>query len=228
MEEFIAILQTTALFRGIEAAKIAALCRDLGCYQRVYNRGNFLWQQGESVSRAGVVLSGCVQAEKSCADGSTVIVTSHGVGALFGDILMSAEHTGSPVSLVAAEDAKVLFLPFENMMREGVSAEREALERFRLNLLGEMSEKYWFLHRKLSYLSAHGMRKRLSLWLLDGTDGDGVVSFALGREQLADFLGVNRSALCRELSRMKKEGLIVPARGRIRILQMEEIRRLAE
>ncbi len=228
MEEFINILQTTALFRGIEAAKIAALCRDLGCYRRSYYKGNFLWQQGESVKTAGVVLSGSVQAEKSCADGSTVIVTSHGVGALFGDILMSAEHTGSPVGIVAAEDTQVLFLPSENMMREGISAEHEALERFRLNLLGEMSEKYWLLHRKLGYLSAHGMRKRLSLWLLDCADESGAVTLSLGREQLAAFLGVNRSALCRELSRMKAEGLVQPGRREICITNMEEIRRLAE
>lgn len=228
MEEFAAILQKTALFRGIEAEKIIQLCRDLGCYQRTYHKGNFLWQQGENVSCAGVVLSGSVQAEKSGADGSGIIAAHHGTGALFGDILMSSEHTGSPVSIVAAEDTRVLFLPFVNMMREGACAERDALERFRLNLLGEMSEKYWLLHRKIGYLSAHGMRKRLSLWLLDETDESGLVTFSLSREQLAAFLGVNRSALCRELSRMKAEGLIMPKRGSIRILQMKALRRLVE
>lgn len=228
MEDFVAILEKTALFRGIEPEKIAVLCRDFGCYRRAYHKGNFLWQEGESVKSAGVVLSGCVQAEKSTADGATVIAASHGVGALFGDILMSAEQTGSPVSIVAAEDTQVLFLPLSHMMREGVSAEREALERFRLNLLGEMSEKYWALHRKLGYLSAHGMRKRLAMWMLDEADGEGNVRFSLGREKLAAFLGVNRSALCRELSRMKAERLIVPARGCIRLLEVEELRRLAE
>ena len=153
MEQIVEVLKRTPLFCGIEPEKIAGLCRDFGCFKRSYHKGNLLWQQGEEVRCAGVVLSGCVQAEKSTSDGSSVLVARHGVGSLFGDILMSSQRTESPVDIVAAEDAQVLFLPFEHMMREGVSPEREALERFRLNLLGEMSEKYWVLHRKLGYLS---------------------------------------------------------------------------
>ena len=228
MEKILKVLEKTALFYGIERKKILILCHDFGAFQRAYHKGSFLWQQGDSVSSAGIVLSGCVQAEKSAADGASVIVARHGVGALFGDILMSSEGAGSPVSLVAAADTQVLFLPFERMMREGASRERDALERFRLNLIAEMSGKYWQLNRKVSYLSVYGMRKRLAMWILDNVSPDGEVTLSLNREQLAAFLGVNRSALCRELSRMKEEGLLEPMKKSIQILNMEEICRLAE
>ena len=230
MEDYLPVLRRTAVFEGIGEAEIAELCRAFGCRSAYYPRGSALWRRGDPVESAGIVLSGCIQAEQNGADGALRVAARHGAGALFGDVLMSSRLQRSPVDVVAAEDTHVLFLPLGQIMRDTDVSCRDAQVRFRLNLLAEISDKYWALYRRLGWLSAPSLRAKLARRLLSERAERGTDSFVLSgtRETLAAELGANRSALSRELGALQRAGLLRARRGSFVLCDIAALRRLAD
>ena len=197
MADFLAVLERTALFDGLDGGEIDALCRSLGCRRAYYERGSVILKRGARVRSAGIVLSGTVQAERNGADGS----------------------------LVAAEDAAVLFVPLDALM----SGEGAALTRVRLNLLSELSEKYWAQSERLALLRLPTLRAKLSRLLLNVREEQGGDRVRLSgtRETLAAELGVNRSALSRELGNMRRDGLLSVNRAAITLLDVAALQKNA-
>lgn len=224
MEDMIRVLSRCVLFRGLSEEEIAELCRCLGARQTTYRKGEALWFSGDAVDRCGIVLSGRICAENISGDGHRSIVASHGPGAVFGDALMSLPGSVSPADIRAAEPSSVLFLPFEKLMG-GCAGCCRAHTRLRQNLLAEISEKFFALRRKISYLSIRSLRGRIARLLLDEAGLRRSDTFSLGcsREELADTLGVNRSALSRELGRMKGEGILDTYRDSFKLLDRKRL-----
>lgn len=230
MDQFLTILKDLKLFAGISCGEIVPLCRCFGCYTAYYEKGAILWSRGDCVKAAGIVLSGCVQAEQNTAGGVQRIVARHSAGSLFGDVLMSSQMQKSPVDIVACENTQVLFLPLANIMSNSDDRLMSSQIRFRLNLLSEISDKYWVLYRRISCLTAPTMRGRIARYLLNEREEQGseVVKLSCTRETMAAQLCVNRSAMCRELGRMQCEGLLTLQRRTCRILNASELKLLAE
>lgn len=229
MEDFLPLLETTALFDGLSRAEIAALCGALRCRTAYYPKGSVILRRGERAGHAGVVLSGGVRAERNDADGTLHVVARHARGALFGDVLSVSRDRGSPVDVVAEEDTAVLFVPLAALMEDGAPELCAARTRVRRNLLAELSEKYWALSRRLDWLRAATLRAKLARLLLYERRERGSDAFTLSgtRETLASELGVNRSALSRELGNMAREGLLTARRGRFALLDVEGLEKIA-
>ncbi len=230
MEKYLHLLERTALFEGVSRAEIGALCRALGCRTAAYPKGSVILRRAERVENAGVVLSGSVQAERNGADGTLRIHARQGALGIFGDVLSVSRAEESPVDVVAAEDTEVLFVPLAAVMRDLGPEHRTALERVRLNLLRELSEKYWTLNRQAELLRAPTLRARIARRLLAERREQESDDFTLPgtRETQASELGVNRSALSRELGKMSRDGLLTASRGRFCLLDVPMLYRLAE
>lgn len=205
-----------ALFAGIAPDGIGELLSRLRARERRYGRGEALWLTGDRVTECAVILSGAVRAESLSASGERSLTAVHGPGALVGDVLMASQNGKSPVDVIAAQDTAALLLPYRAVM----ASQESGAARLRENLLGEIAEKYWRLRRRTEYLARRSLRGRIAAYLLDAAAdaGGNTVALAMRREDLADYLGANRSALCRELSRLRAEGSIDCRRERI-ILQ---------
>jgi len=229
MEDMMHVLSGCALFRGLSEGEIAELCRCLGARQTAYRKGEVLWFCGDAVDRCGIVLSGRICAENISGDGNRSVIASHGPGAVFGDVLMSLPGSVSPADILAAEPSSVLLLPFEKLMG-GCANCCQAHTRLRQNLLAEISEKFFALRRKIGYLSTRSLRGRIARLLLDEAALRRSDTFSLGcsREELADTLGVNRSALSRELSRMKAEGILDTYRDSFKLLDRRRLQLATE
>lgn len=180
-----------------------------------YDKNEIIWQMGDSVRSCGVILSGAVRAESVNAAGEHDLMAYHGPGALVGDVLMATPGGVSPVYLIAAEPVTVLFLPYERIMG-GCSRCCPDHLRLRENLISEIAQKFWQQRRRIAYLSTGSLRGRIAMYLLDR--GKDTFSLTGTREDLAAYLCANRSALSRELSRMKSDGLIDFYRDSFRIL----------
>ena len=216
----------SGLFRGIPEPDREGLLACLDPQRREYRRGEALWLAGDAVTACAVVLSGRVRAESVSAAGARTVTAIHGPGALVGDVLMATPGVRSPVDVFAASDAAVLFIPFRRIMG-GCARVCPRHARLRENLLSEIAEKFWALRRKIGYLSLRSLRGRIAARLLDEAARTGTDTFSLGgtREDLADLLGVNRSALSRELGRMRADGLIDCYRDSFRLLDREGLGR---
>jgi CRP-like cAMP-binding protein len=224
MENLSASLSLCVLFQGMTEEERLALCRCLGSRRAAYRKGELLWLYGDAVDHCGVVLSGRINAENVSSDGRRTILASHGPGGVFGDVLMSLPGTASPADILAAEDSEVLLMPFDKLM-SGCPNNCRAHTLLRQNLMAEISEKYWAMRRKIGYLSLRSLRGRVARLLLDEAARSRSDTFSLGcsREELADTLGVNRSALSRELGRMKTEGLLDFYRDSFKLLNEDAL-----
>ena len=218
------ILCRCSLFSGIAAEDARRLLDCLSPRLEHFGRGETVWSQGDTVSACAVVLRGSVRAETLRSDGSRCVIASQGAGALVGDALMSGARRRSPVFLVMAAEGELAFFEFDKIMG-GCERCCAAHTRLRVNLLNELAEKYWALRRKTAYLSASSLRKRAAMLLVDlwRSAGEDEFSLGLSREDMADYLAVNRSALSRELSRMKREGMIAYSRGSFRVLDAKAL-----
>lgn len=202
-------LTTCGLFRGIPEPEILRLLRCLCVEETKLEKGEILWHAGDSVHACALILSGALRAEAINDAGEKTVVAYHAPGALVGDVLMSTPGSISPVFVIAAERTTLLHLPYRSIMG-GCSCCCPRHTRLRENLLSEIAGKYWEQRRRAAYLSAPSLRRRITMYLSDRAAFCGSREFTLEgtREDLADLLGVNRTALCRELSRMKREGLL--------------------
>lgn len=229
MDDIFSVLERTALFRDVPRRDIETLCRTLGCRRAYYERGGVIIRRGTPVGSAGIVLSGTVQAERNGADGTLRVVARHGTGALFGDVLNVSRARHSPVDIVAAEDTSVLFVPLDRLMADGTAADTAARTQVRLNLLSELSEKYWAQAERLALLRLPTLRAKLSGLLLAARreQGSDHVRLTGTRETLASELGVNRSALSRELGRLRRDGVLTARRGEFTILDVAELEKNA-
>ena len=214
-------LLSASLFEGLEPKAVAGFLKAARCRLGSFPRGTILLSQGDSVAAAGVLLSGKIKAYRLNRQGEENLQSVLGPGSMFGDMLMATDNGKSPVTVEVTEDARVLFVPFDSIMTAG----GEFGNRLRVNLLHELSARYWALSRKLRYLSERSLRGRIALFLLDAARDQGGLTFTLPmtREAMASLLGVNRSALSRELSRMEKDGLVAVYRGSFRLLDREEL-----
>lgn len=229
MENYLPLLEKTALFEGIERRDIEKLCDSFHCHTAFYPRASVLIRRSERVRSAGVVLRGCVQAERNGADGSLRIVARHTAGGLFGDVLSVSSSGESPVDVVAAEDTQVLFVPLEAIMREDPPGCSAALIRLRMNFLRELSDRFWALSRQVEILRAPTLRAKLARRLLEERSLCRRDSFTLSgtRETLASELGVNRSALSRELGKLRREGVLDMNRGEFTLLDVPALEGIA-
>ena len=207
------------LFAGLQDTDVATFLRTAPCRQDSFSKGTILLSQGDSVTAAGLLLSGKLKAYRLNRQGEENLQSVLGPGNMFGDMLMATDNGKSPVTVECTEDARVLFVPFGSIM----AAPGDFGDRLRVNLLHELSARYWALNRKVRYLSERSLRGRIALFLLDAAHDQGGPTFTLPmtREAMASLLGVNRSALSRELSRMEKDGLLAVYRGSFRLLSRE-------
>ena len=213
-------LSRCGLFSGMTAGEVGQLLHCVGDGVKHYEKNAVLWHPGQQVSACAVVLSGVLRAEMVRADGTRTVAAWHRAGALVGDILMASPDRGSPVYVIAAERAAVLLLPFSKVMG-GCFQCCPAHARLRENLIQEIAQKYWAMRQRVEYLSLSSLRERIFAYLMDRAGDSDTVSLGMTREEMADFLCVNRSALSRELSRMKQAGLIDCYRDTFRILKKE-------
>ena len=197
------------LFQGLSPDVLPDLLAGLGAGTRFYPRGEAVLRTGDRTGRLGLVLSGGVNIESVDVWGSRSILGHVGPGQVFAETYACLPGEPLMVDAVAAQRTEVLFLNTARLLRTCPSAcaHHAALIR---NLLAVTSQKNLALSRRIFHTSPKTIRGRLLSYLSAQALRENSRSFAIpfDRQQLADYLGVDRSALSAELGRMRAEGLI--------------------
>ena len=151
--------------------------------------------------------------KKPLPDGTSVVIARQGPGGIFADVLAGGQNQ-SPVNVLAAEATTVLYLPAAAVLQPGTALPSLQV-RLLQNWLSTVTHKYFALDDRLELLCCKSLRQRIGLWLVGQCQSAGADSFTtpLTRAELAAYLNCDRSALCRELSRMQQDGLITLRRG---------------
>lgn len=208
-KRILSVLQKTPLFHDIEENDVENLLSCIGARSEKVKKNTYILLAGEEIESLGVVLSGSVEVSREDAAGRRVILAVFGAGNLFAESLVCARVEKSPVSVRAAADCEILMLKFLKVM--GGCANACTFHRLLIrNMLEITARKNLLLNRKIEYLMMKGMREKLTSYLLEQAAKDKKAQFVipLNRSELSEFLNVDRSALSRELGRMREEGLI--------------------
>ena len=218
MQEFYSQVSNTSLFRGLETEKLPAVLSAMQARKITCEKGSPVVLAGSPAVRAGIVLSGRVQIVSEDYFGNRSITAEAVAGETFAEVFACAGLSLMPVSVFAAEKSTVLLLDLNAVINaEQPSAEAEKVAA---NLLHVVSQKTLALNRKISVLSRRSTREKLLAYLSAQAQNAGSDRFAIpfDRQELADYLCVDRSAMSAALSRMKKDGLIDYHKNHFRLL----------
>ena len=220
MEEYISLLKNTDLFKGVEEAAIGPLLQSMGARKRHFNKGNFVFYAGDDINTISIVLSGSCHIVQEDYWGNRNILTLVQKGQLFGEAFAALPSAQAIVDVVVVEEGDILFLSIDSLMRSDTSLPAEARSVLR-NVMGLLTGKNILLTKKIRYISQRSTRQKLMAYLSDEARRLGSSSFTIefNRQQLADFLSVDRSAMSAELSRMQKDGLIKYHKDEFTLLQ---------
>ena len=209
MEQFYDILLHCPLFDGITRQELGEMLRCLGGKILDISSGNPVFLEGEPARYVGVVLSGAVQILRDDYYGRRSVLTVAAPGELFGEAFACAELEVLPVSAVAQTASTVLLLDCRRVL---TGCSQACIFHYRLvhNLLRGLARKNLALTRKIRCMSPKTTREKLLVFLLDQAKQQGSSEFVIpyDRQALADYLGVERSAMSAELGKLRKAGLI--------------------
>lgn len=212
-------LTQTSLFSGISQADLSALLSCLAAVERRYSKGAVILAEGEPTQWMGLVMEG--RAIISCADvwGKSSILGFAEPGAVFGEAYACVPGEALLISVCAAEETRVLFLNVGKLLTVcGNACPFHA--RLIRNLLSISAGKNLQLSRRIFHTTPKSIRGRLQSYFSECAKKSGSLTFTLpfNRQQLADYLGVDRSAMSSELSKMQRDGLIQVQGGTITML----------
>lgn len=219
MKRYIPILKNTQLFSGASDEDIEAM---LGCLQArlcTYKKGEYVLREGERIERLMMLVKGELHIQRDDYWGNRSIISMVGVGEMFGEAYAAPESGPLMNDVLAVEDSAVIFLDIGKLLTvcpNGCKFHAMAVK----NLFFAISEKNRKLVRKLGYMSRRTTRKKLIAYLSEEAkrQNSGAFSIPFNRQQLADFLSVDRSAMSNELCKLRDEGLIEFEKNRFRLL----------
>ena len=207
-------LSKTVLFRGMTGTDIENMLDRLGAKQRHFSKGDIIFQAGDVIRSLGLVLSGHVNIENDDIWGNKSILDNIGPGQVFAETYACIPGEPMMVSVVASEAVDVLFLNVGQGIQNS-SGENPGWGRLIQNLLAVSAQKNLNLSRRIFHTSPKSIRGRLLSYLSYQAARQRSLQFTIpfNRQQLADYLSVDRSAMSNELSKMQREGLLTVNRN---------------
>ena len=207
------------LFDGIQPSDRKSMLHCIGYRIRNFSKGEIIAFEGENLKHIGIVLSGSVDMVKEDLWGNKTMLVRMRQDALFGETFACGDDNLSVVTFVVSEDAKIMFMPFSRVMHSCTMA-CEFHHRLIENMVKVIANKNRDLMQKVDVVSKRTIREKLLAYLSIQSQQQNSRYFVspLGRVELAEYLCVDRSALTRELAKMKEEGLIDYDKNCFRIL----------
>lgn len=209
MKNFIDVLKRTKLFSGVSEEEILLMSSCLDAKLKEYKKGEYVFRQGQHISQITVLLKGNLHIQKDDYWGNRTIVNNISVGEIFGEAYIAPESGALLNDVVAVEDSSVAFFDVKKIITACPSACRFH-SMVAQNLFFAISEKNKRLVQKISHISKRSTREKLTSYLSEEAKRQNSASFVIpfNRQQLADFLSVDRSAMSNELCKMRDEGLL--------------------
>ena len=212
-------LAQTGLFQGLTEQEIKSFLTCVQSREKHFKKGEIIFHSGDEVKDAGLILEGSVNVVLYHYWGGASILGHKEKGSLFGEAYAAIPGRELLYDVAAAEDSSILFFNMERLL--SVCSESCAFhQRIIRNMIRISAESSLSLVSRMMHIAPHTIRERLLSYLSEQAVSAGSSSFTIpfSRQQLADYLGVDRSALSNELSRMRKEGLLTVRKNAFTLL----------
>ena len=208
-------LSNTVLFRGIAPEEIKSMMSCLQAFKKSYPSGAHIHRAGDAIHSVGMVLSGSVSIENDDIWGNKSILDRVTRGQIFTETYACLPGEPLMVNVVAVEPTEILFLNTEKMFTVCSNTCMFHSKLIR-NMLSISAQRSLNLSRRIMHTSSKSIRGRLLSYLSFQATKHGRLEFEIpfNRQQLADYLSVDRSAMSNELSKMQRDGLLNVERNR--------------
>ncbi|MDD4761120.1 MAG: Crp/Fnr family transcriptional regulator [Bacteroidaceae bacterium] len=209
MKKYLDILKTVKLFKDIEETDLQSLLSCLSAKKVHYNNGQTIFLSGESIKQFGILLSGQVNVVQDDYYGNRSILARIDVGNLFGESFACAEAKTIPFSVITTSESEILFIDCHRLSFPCAKA-CSFHSRLIQNMLSIVSMKNISLTQKIEFTSKRTTREKLMAYLSAEAQkaGNSQFSIPFNRQELADYLSVERSAMSAELSKLSNDGVL--------------------
>lgn len=219
MKKYYPIIQTCPLFQNMEPTGLTDMLSCLNAKTVTVTKNQMLLQEGDPAGNIGIVLSGAVQVIREDYDGNRSIVSVIEAGQMFAEIFACAGLGKIPVSVTAVSDSEILFVDCRRILTVCPKA-CEFHSRLIGNLLKIVATKSLMLNQKIEIISKRTTREKLLTYLRIQAKQCGSPEFTIpyDRQALADYLGVERSAMSAEIGKLCKDGVIESKKSWFKLL----------
>jgi len=219
MKKYLEILQKCPLFDGIEENDLIRMLTCLEAKIISFDKKYTIFAEGKPIKHIGIVLSGSVQIVQVDFYGNRSILSSIGAGEMFAEAFACAEVESLPVTVVANEPTEVMLIECNHILhtcKNNCSFHAQLI----FNLMKDLAEKTIMFHQRTEITSKRSTREKLLAYLMMQAKKTGNRSFDIpfDRQELADYLEVDRSGLSAEIGKLKKEGIIDNRKSHFEIL----------
>ena len=209
MKDYLSVIRSSQLFSGVSEEEVIAMLSCLKAERKDFPKDAFLLRAGDTAESIGLVLSGSVLVIQEDIWGNRNILSKAGPGQTFAAAFACAPGSRLNVSVVAETPVTAMFL---NVKRILTVCPSDCTHHSRIirNLLGELAGKNLRFSEKLTHMGQRTTRAKLLSYFSAEAQRLGKYEFDIpfSRQQLADYLGVERSGLSLELGKMRGEGLL--------------------
>ena len=215
-KEYRTVLAENRLFKGMTEEQTECAQQILKAEFREYRKGEFLHHAGQPMNRFGLVLCGAVRVCTDDIEGNRMIMADVSPGVTFGESLCFLEIPEPAVYAYAADATVVVWLSPEACFSDNTDPKLELQKRFTALL----AERALAMNDRIQILSKLTLRKKLIAFFTNASRNAGSKTFSvsMNREDMAAYMGTNRSALSRELAEMKLEGILDYYRNSFQLL----------
>ena len=210
------------LFQGLEREEISEVLQKFHGLIKHFSKSDYIYLAGDCVENLCVVLDGTVQMIKEDIWGEKSIIANLGAGSVFAENFLGKLGDRSVVSYFVASDSEILMLPLGRALFE-VNTASKASQRLMCNIVSTLADNNTRLIEKTEILCKKTLRSKILAYLEQEARNNDCRQFTIpfNRTDLANYLDADRSALTRELARMKEEGLIDYNKNTFTILATE-------
>jgi len=209
LKENLKTLKMSSLFQGVDDNDLEAMLSCLGATERKYRKNDVILLAGTRVTSVGILIEGNAQITRDDAEGNHAILSDLEKADLFAEAYVAAGSMEVPITVIATSDCRIVWIPFNKIV--GICSNACGFHRTLVqNMMRVIAVKNIWMNEKMRILSCKTTKEKLITYLSDYSERVGKNKFKIpfSRNELADFLSVDRSAMSRELSKLRDEGYL--------------------
>ena len=223
MEKYLPILRSSPFFKGLNDNEILSILHCVNATVISKERDSSIFRAGDSTELMGLAASGCVLVIQEDLWGHRNILSKCHAGDFFGEPYAARPGAVLNISVVADEDCEIIFLNVQRLLVTCPTA-CEHHQKLISNLVSVLANKILILNDKITHVGKRTTRDKLLSYLSAESIRHSSLSFDIpfDRQQLADYLCIDRAAMSTEISKLQKEGFIKTNRNHFELFACNE------
>ena len=219
LKKYLSILRSSPFFKGLSDSEILSILHCVNAVTISRKQDSYIFRAGDATEVMGLVVSGCVLVIQEDFWGHRNILSKCHVGDFFGEPYAASPGAVLNVSVVADEDCEIIFLNVQRLLVTCPTACAHHQKLIR-NLVGVLANKILILNDKITHVGKRTTRDKLLSYLSSESIRHSSLSFDIpfDRQQLADYLCIDRAAMSAEISKLQKEGFIKTNRNHFELI----------